>query len=289
MATATAMTTAAVTTSAASSRRAQLPGLVLILAAMLFSVIPLLSMFTAALQPQGTIPGGLSWPSHPHWHNFVDAWNIANITTLLQSSTLIVLGVVPVAVLISTMAAYALVVLEIPLGRAFFILLLVGLTLPFELTIIPLYQQIQAMGLLNNRLGLILPLIGLNMPFAVFWMRAHFLTVPKELSEAASVDGAGPLRAFRHVHIPLAGPALASLALLIFLGTWNQFLLTIVLLEDPNKRTMAGALQSFVGKYSTDLVLLNAGSVLLMAPTIIVFLLLQRHFVKALLQGATKG
>jgi len=281
--------TPAATTSALSRPRAQLPGLVLIVAAMLFSVVPLLSMFSAAVQPPGTIPKGLNWPAHPHWNNFVDAWTVANMTTLLKSSILIVVGVVPIAVLISTMAAYALVVLNIPLGRIFFMLLLVGLTLPFEITIVPLYEQIQAMGLLNSRIGLILPLIGLNMPFAVFWMRAHFLTVPKELNEASGVDGAGPWKAFRHIHIPLAGPALASLTLLMFLSTWNQFLLTIVLLNDPNKRTMAGALQAFVGKYSTDLVLLNAGAVLLMAPTILVFLLLQRHFVKALLQGATKG
>lgn len=270
-------------------RRINIPGTILILAAMLFSVIPLLSMLSAALQPQGTIPQGLSWPADPQWHNFIDAWNVANITTLLGSSVLIVLGVVPAAMLISTMAAYALVVLKVPFGKIFFGLLLVGLTLPFEVTIVPLYQQLQDTGLLNSRVGLCLALIGLNMPFAIYWMRAHFLTVPEELSEAAGMDGAGPLRAFRLIHVPLAGPALASLGLLTFLSTWNQFLLAIVLIDDPNKRTMAGALQSFVGKYSTDLVLLNAGSVLLMAPTIIVFLILQRHFVKALLQGATKG
>lgn len=269
--------------------RVNVPGTILILAAMLFSVIPLLSMLSAALQPQGTIPQGLSWPADPQWHNFIDAWNVANITTLLGSSVLIVLGVVPAVMLISTMAAYALVVLKIPFGKIFFVLLLVGLTLPFEVTIVPLYQQLQDMGLLNNRVGLCLALVGLNMPFAIYWMRAHFLTVPEELSEAAGMDGAGPLRAFRLIHVPLAGPALASLGLLTFLSTWNQFLLAIVLIDDPDKRTMAGALQSFVGKYSTDLVLLNAGSVLLMAPTIFVFLLLQRHFVKALLQGATKG
>jgi raffinose/stachyose/melibiose transport system permease protein len=279
----------AVITRPAAVRPAQLPGVALLAAAMLFAVVPLISMFSAALQPQGTVPQGLSWPSDPQWHNFIDAWNLANITTLLQSSTLIVLGVVPAAVLISTMAAYALVVLAIPLGRIFFVLLLVGLTLPFEITIVPLYEQLEDIGLLDTRLALILPLIGLNMPFAVFWMRAHFLTVPKDLTEAASLDGAGPWKAFRHVHLPLAAPALASLALLMFLSTWNQFLLAIVLVADPDKRTMAGALQSFVGKYSTDLVLLNAGSILIMAPTIIVFLFLQRHFVKALLQGATKG
>ncbi|MFI0776958.1 carbohydrate ABC transporter permease [Streptomyces sp. NPDC021212] len=269
--------------------RRRAPGLVLIAAAALYSLVPLLSMVSAALAPQGSLPSGLSWPSDPHWHNFVDAWNVANVTTLLKSSTVIVLGVVPVAIVISTMAAYAIAVLDIPLGRIFYTVLVLTLTLPYEIVIVPLYEQVRSMGLLGTQWALILPLIGMNMPFAVFWMRAHFVNVPRELSEAASVDGAGPWRALRHVHLPLARPAIASLALLMFLSTWNQFLLALVLIDDPNKRTMAGALQAFTTKYSTDQVLLNAGALLIMAPTIIVFLFLQRHFAKALLQGSVKG
>jgi raffinose/stachyose/melibiose transport system permease protein len=269
--------------------RRRAPGLLLIAAASLYSIVPLLSMISAALAPQGSFPSGLSWPSDPHWHNFIDAWNVANITTLLKSSTLIVVGVVPAAVLISTMAAYAIAVLTIPLGRIFYTVLVLTLTLPYEIVIVPLYEQSRAMGLLGSQWALILPLIGLNMPFAVFWMRAHFVNVPRELSEAAGLDGAGPWQALRHVHLPLASPAIASLTLLMFLSTWNQFLLALVLIDDPAKRTMAGALQAFTTKYSTDQVLLNAGALLIMAPTIIVFLFLQRHFVKALLQGAIKG
>lgn len=269
--------------------RRRIPGATLIVVAGLYSIVPILSMLSAALAPQGTIPNGLSWPTHPHWENFADAWTVANVTTLLRSSVLIVAGVVPVSLLISTMAAYALVVLKVPLGRAFYLLLLVTLTLPYEIVIVPLYQQVNQLGLLDSRLGLILPLIGLNMPFAVFWMRAHFVNVPAELTEAADMDGAGAWRAFRHVHIPLARPAIASLGLLMFLSTWNTFLLALVLINDPEKRTMAGALQAFQSRYSTDVVLLNAGALLLMAPTILVFLLMQGQFTKALLQGAVKG
>lgn len=275
---------------ALSSRaRSRLPGIALIVVAGLYSVVPLVSMLSAALAEQGTIPDGLSWPADPQWHNFADAWTVANVTTLLQSSTLIVLGVVPFSVLIATMAAYAISVLRIPLGRPFYLVLLLTLTLPYEIVIVPLYQQVNQLGLLDSRLGLILPLIGLNMPFAVFWMRAHFVNAPGELTEAATLDGAGPWRALRHVHLPLARPSLASLGLLMFLSTWNNFLLALVLINDPDKRTMAGALQAFQSRYSTDVVLLNAGALLLMAPTILVFLLLQNQFSKALLQGAVKG
>ncbi|WP_082575941.1 carbohydrate ABC transporter permease [Arthrobacter sp. Soil762] len=272
-----------------SKLRGKLPGILLIVAAAIFSIVPLISMLTAALAPQGSIPQGLSWPADPQWHNFIDAWNVANITVLLQSSILIVLGVVPISLLISTMAAYAIAILRIPLGKIFFLLLLLTLTLPYEITIVPLYQQVRELGLLDSQLGLILPLIGLNMPFAVFWMNAHFVTTPAELTEASSIDGASAWKSFLHIHLPLARPAISSLGLLMFLSTWNTFLLALVLVNDPNKRTMAGALQAFQSKYSTDIVLLNAGALLLMAPTIIVFLLLQKQFSAALLQGAVKG
>src|SRR6185312_15316972 len=170
------------------------PKTVLLVLACLFALFPLMSMLSAALAQQGTIPVGISIPTDPQWHNFVDAWNAANITTLAWSALLLVLGVVPASLLFATMAGYALGGLKIPLGTPFFLLLLLGLTLP---------------------------LIGLNMPFAVFWMRTHFQSIPKEISESASIDGAGPLSNFRHIQIPLAIPAMASLSVLLFLGTWN--------------------------------------------------------------------
>jgi raffinose/stachyose/melibiose transport system permease protein len=272
-----------------SRLRDSTPKAVLLTLAALFSVFPLLSMFSAALATRGSAPAGISFPLHPHWHNFVDAWNVANIVTLLQSSTILVLGVVPVAMLISAMAGYAIAQLKIPFGGLFFLLLLLGLTLPFEIVVVPLYYQMQSLGLLNTHLGLILPLIGLNMPFAVFWMRTHFQSVPIDITEASMIDGAGSWNAFRHIQLPLAIPALASLGVLMFLSTWNQFLLAIVLIDDPNKRTMAGALQGFVGAHSTDVVLLNAGALMIMAPTILVFVIFQRYFVRAMLAGAVKG
>jgi raffinose/stachyose/melibiose transport system permease protein len=164
-----------------------------------------------------------------------------------------------------------------------------GLTLPFEGIITPLYYQIRDFGLLNTRWAIILPLIGLFMPFSVLWMRAHFVTMPDELSEAARIDGAGTWQLFWRVHVPLSRPALSSLAILLFLWTWNQFLLAIVLVDDPAKRTMAGALGAFQGQWGTDIPLLCAGSLLILAPTLAVFLIFQRRFVAALLQGSIKG
>ena len=170
-----------------------------------------------------------------------------------------------------------------------FVLFLLGLTLPFEGVIVPIYYEIRGLNLLNTRWAIILPLIGLYMPFAVYWMRAHFINMPSELSEAARVDGASTWQLFWQIHVPLARPALASLGILLSVWTWNQFLLTIVLVDDPTKRTMAGALGAFQGQWGADIPLLSAGSLLILLPTLIVFLVFQRHFVAALLQGSLKG
>ncbi|WP_106814819.1 carbohydrate ABC transporter permease [Microbacterium timonense] len=264
-------------------------GRVVLVVLMLVTILPFISLFVTALHEPGTYPRGLEWPETPHWDNFALAFQSANMPALLASSFLIELGVVPIAVLIATLAGFALGHLKPWGSAAMFIFFLLGLTLPFEGIITPLYFQVRELGLLNTRWAIILPLIGLFMPFAVTWMRAHFVTMPHDLSEAARVDGATTWQLFWRIHVPLSVPAISSLAILLFLWTWNQFLLAIVLVNDPEKRTMAGALGAFQGRYGTDIPLLCAGSLLILTPTLIIFLIFQRHFVSALMQGSLKG
>jgi raffinose/stachyose/melibiose transport system permease protein len=271
------------------ARREIFTGRVLLLLLVAVTVLPFISLLSAALQPSDSTPLGIEWPSDPQWNNFVDAFNVAQMPALLWSSVLIVLGVVPVAVVISTMAGFAIGHLRIPGGRLLFLLFLLGLTLPFEGIITPLYYLVQGLGILNTKWAIILPLIGLYMPFAVFWMRAHFINMPRELSEAARVDGASTWDLFWQIHVPLARPAVSALAILLSVWTWNQFLLALVLVEDPLQRTMAGALGAYQGHYATNIPLLCAGSLLILTPTLIVFLLFQRQFISALLQGSLKG
>ena len=271
------------------ARREVFTGRLLLVALVAFTLLPFLSLLSAALQPSDSTPLGIQWPSNPQWSNFVDAFNVAQMPALLWSSILIVLGVVPAAVVISTMAGFAIGHLRIPGGRLVFLLFLLGLTLPFEGIITPLYYLVRGLGILNTKWAIILPLIGLYMPFAVFWMRAHFINMPRELSEAARVDGANTWDLFRHIHLPMARPAISALTILLSVWTWNQFLLCLVLVEDPLQRTMAGALGAYQGHYATNIPLLCAGSLLILTPTLIVFLLFQRQFISALLQGSLKG
>jgi raffinose/stachyose/melibiose transport system permease protein len=262
-------------------------GLLIVL--MVITILPFITLFTTALHPSGSIPLGIEWPAEPRWDNFVKAFNQASMGTLLVSSATIVLGVVPIALLISTMAGFAIGHLRVPGYRLLLLLFIFGLTLPFEAVITPIYYIVRNLGILNTRLAIIVPLIGLYMPFAVFWMRAHFVNMPKELSEAARVDGAGIWVLFWRVHVPLAKPAIVSLGILMSVWTWNQFILALILVDDPKQRTVAGALGAFQGQWGTDIPLLSAGSILILLPSLIVFVIFQRQVITALLQGSVKG
>ncbi|GLX96166.1 ABC transporter permease subunit [Herbidospora sp. NEAU-GS84] len=272
-----------------TARREAWTGRVLLLVLMAATLMPFVSLFVTALHPSGSYPLGLDWPDDPQWGNFATAFTAARMTELLKSSVLIVLGVVPISLVVATMAGFAIGHLRIPGRRFVFVAFVLGLTLPFEGIVTPLYYLARDMGILNTRWAIILPLIGLFMPFSVFWMRAHFVNMPEELSESARIDGASTWQLFWKVHVPLAAPATSSLAILLFLWTWNQFLLAIVLVDDPLQRTMSGALGAFQGQWGTDIPLLCAGSLLILTPTLLVFLIFQRRFVTALLQGSLKG
>jgi raffinose/stachyose/melibiose transport system permease protein len=264
-------------------------GRLLLVVLMVVTIIPFVSMFLTALHPAGTYPNGISWPADPQWGNFVEAFTAARMGELLWSSSLIVIGVVPVSLAIAAMAGFAFGQLRLPGERWIFFVFLLGLALPFEGILTPLYYQIREMGLLNTRWAIILPLIALFMPFSVLWMRTSFSSIPHELFEASQLDGANSWQTFWRVHVPLSTPALSSLGILLFLWTWNQFLLALVLVDDPLQRTMAGALGAFQGQFGTDIPLLCAGSLIIMTPTLVVFFIFQRKFVAALLQGSIKG
>jgi raffinose/stachyose/melibiose transport system permease protein len=271
------------------ARRELYAGRALLVALMAITILPFVSIFTAALHPSGSVPAGLSWPADPQWGNFVDAFQVANMSALLASSLFIVLAVVPISLVISTMAGFGIGLLRVPGAGLLLLLFVFGLTLPFEGIITPLYFLARQIGILNTRLAIVLPLIGLFMPFAVFWMRAHFVNMPTEISEAARVDGATTWDLFWRIHVPLARAPIASLGILMSVWAWNQFLLALVLVEDPTQRTMAGALGAFQGHYATDIPLLCAGTILILLPTLILFIVFQRQVIAALLQGSVKG
>jgi raffinose/stachyose/melibiose transport system permease protein len=251
-------------------------------------LVPFAAVFLAAIQPTDTLVPTLSWPKEPHWENFAEAWTSARFGALMRSSAVIALGVVPIAGLCATLAGYALAVLKLPASGLLFALFVAGLALPYEAIVIPLYFDLKPFGILNTYWAVILPLVGAFMPFGIAWMRAHFQSIPVSISEAAQIDGAGPLATFFRVMLPTARPALTTLGLLYFLWAWNQFLLALILIRDPARRTAPTGLGTFVQQYGQNVPLLCAGTLLIITPVVLLFLFFQRHFISGLLQGAVK-
>lgn len=251
-------------------------GSLLLLVLVVVTLVPLADLFTTALHPPGTYPPGLTWPEEPHWSNFATAFRAARVDRLLLSSGLITLGAVPATLALAVPAGYALGHLRFPGHRVVSGLFALGLALPLEAIVTPLYHQVRDLGLLNTRRGLVIALVAVHLPFAVVWMRARFAGAPAELSDSARLDGAGPWQLFQRVHLPLARPAVSALAVLLSVWTWNHFLLAIVLVDDPARRTAAGALGAFQGRWGTDVPLLCAGSLLVLTPVLLVFALLHR-------------
>jgi ABC-type glycerol-3-phosphate transport system permease component len=252
-------------------------------------LLPFVSIVLASLHPSGAQISGLSIPSTWSWSNFVDAWIEADFNQLVLSSVIIAVGVVPIAIVLAILAAYSLATLDPFGGRGISVAFVLGLTLPIELVVVALYYNLQSVGLTNSYLGVILAEAALFMPFGVYWMQTHFSSIPVELIEAARVDGASSLTILVRVLLPISWPAITTLGVLYFMWSWNQFLLIIVLMQDPSLRTAPAGLGFFVGQYSTNVPLLSAASLIVIGPIVILYLIFQRNFVSGLTQGAVKG
>lgn len=264
-------------------------GLLLLLAMAAVMVVPFLSIVLASLQPAGSAVTGLSWPTEWSLENYRQAWSVAGFSQLLRNSLLVALVVVPVSVLLATLAGYALGTMNLRGGDGVLLFFVAGLTIPVEFVVIPLYFNFQSVGLGGSLVGVMLAEIALFMPFSVYWMRNHFRSMPKELVEAARVDGASSATVLRRIMLPLARPSLMTLSVLVFMWCWNQFLLVLILIQEPGSRTAPAGLGFFAGQHNLDVPALSAGTVIVILPIVLVYLFFQRSFVAGLLQGGLKG
>lgn len=252
-------------------------------------LLPLVSILSVALQPAGTPVSGLQWPADPQWGNFVSAWTTGQFSQLMLNSLIIASVVVPIAVTVSVLAGYAFGTMTFRGSNVLFYMFMLGLVMPFESTIVPLYYNLRSMGLTDTYLGVILPQIALYTAFGIFWMRSFFRSTPKALVEAARIDGAGLWRILTAVLLPLARPPILTLATLFFIWSWNEFLLALVVLTSPERQTAPAGLGLFVGERLSDIPGLSAGAIIISVPIIILYVILNRKIISGILQGAVKG
>ena len=274
-------------------RRAPLPSRIVLYGFLIvssaFVAVPLLSIVSVALQPAGTPVVGLRWPTDAHWANFATAWTTGRFSTLMLNSLIIAVIVVPLAVAVSVLAGYALGTMRFRGSKWIFGAFMLGLVMPFESTVVPLYYELRSMGLVNTYAGVALPEVALYTSFGIYWMRTSFGSMPASLIEAARMDGAGTWRILTSVLLPLARPAIFTCATLFAIWSWNEFLLALVVLTSPDLQTAPAGLGLFVGERIADVPGLSAGAIIISIPVVAIYVLLNRRIVSGLLQGAVKG
>ncbi|UNX53828.1 carbohydrate ABC transporter permease [Georgenia sp. TF02-10] len=258
--------------------------LILVLFA-LVALGPVLAIVVTALAPEtaaDAAAGGL------HWENFARAWDEGHFAQYLRNSVLVALIVVSASTVLSVMAGYAFGAFEFPGSQVLFYIFLLGIMVPTEAIVVPLFFDLQILGLTNTVWGIALPQVAQSVAFGTFWMRAYFRGANRSLIEAARLDGAGHHRVLWQVLVPVARPAIVTLVLLVFMWTWNEFLIPLVMSPNGELRTAPLGLALFQGQYVQGTTLLAAGAVIVALPVVVLYLFLQRHFIQGLLEGAVR-
>jgi len=272
-------------------RRLQMPLTHLVLIGIgLIWIYPFLWTVSAAFKTTAEMfGGGLNLvPKNPILDNFVRAWTVANFRVYFWNTVVVTFAVVVIVVLRTALTGYALGRYDFPGKKILRAALVATLFLPAGYTIIPLFDLIKAMGLLNTRWAIILGESGGAHVVFVLLFAGFFASLPQELEDAAKIDGAGFVRIFWNVMLPLARPVIATATIMRFMWSWNAFFIPLVFtLARPNLRTLGVGMYAFVTEYSTDWTGMAAAASISLIPIIIVFLLLQRYFVEGV-AGAIK-
>ena len=256
-------------------------------------VFPLLWMLGSSLKDINEVFANppVIIPSSFHWENYARVFEFQPFWQQYLNSLGIAIAVTVGTVVISTMSGFAFARLEFPGRDKLFILGLVGLLVPTMVTLIPLFQAARTLGWLDTPIPVIVfPLFGLQVAFGTFLMRQFFLSLPRELEDAGRVDGLNPLGRLFYIGLPLAGPAVAALAILAYLTSWNLYLEPLIYLVSPEHQTVPVAITQFRDFYSGPLWNVQmAATTLSVIPPLVVFLLAQRRFIEGISLTGLKG
>lgn len=265
-------------------------GIVLIVVCLVF-LFPLLIVLLTALQPEGDIlsNGIAAIPRHLTLDNFPGTWNDGTLGSYYKNSILITCVKVPLGILVSALAAYPIAHLRFPLRRPIFVLFLLGLGFPVIVALYPLLQILRHMGLGGSLWVLLPPYIAFGIPFEVLVMRGAFSGVPYEMIEAGRVDGASEFGIWARLCIPLVLPAVASLAILDAVATWNEFVMALILIANQSDQTLPLGLLNLQGQFTSNYAELAAGIMLGLLPMVVLFVVARRWLVQGIATGAVKG
>lgn len=257
----------------------------------LFWMIPFVFMFLTAVKSNQDIAANPPWslPKIWEWHNYKDSWIRGDLKHVGVNSFVISMIKVPLGLVISSLAAFALSKLNLKRSTVLLGAFAIGSMIPIQIALGPLFSIINNLNLLNTRLGLTLPYLAFGIPMQTFMFYNFFRSVPKELDEAARIDGAGPWRLYFNIVMPISKPVFGALFILDFVATWNEYAMAATLMQDQKMYLIPQAIQHFNTQYTSSWGQLNAFVISTMLPVLIIYLIFQRFFTSGALSGAIKG
>lgn len=255
------------------------------------SIIPFIYMISTALKGPVyvfEIPPRII-PEHPTLQNFISAWTSNQFGLYFLNSVAVTLISVAGIVLLAAMMAYAFARFDFFGKKFLYGLVIFFMTMPAMSLIVPQFILATEFKVTDSIVGLVALYIAQNIPFAVFLLRGFLEEVPKEIEEAARIDGASAWSTFWQITLPLCKPALATSAIIAFLGAWDEFTWASTIINTPSKRTLPVAIATFQGVHTTNWGLVFAASLIAIVPVLIIFIALQKYFIKGMTAGAVKG
>ncbi|CAI9408409.1 Diacetylchitobiose uptake system permease protein NgcG [Pleomorphomonas sp. T1.2MG-36] len=257
---------------------------------LLITLFPIALLVLNSLKPATQIvQSPLAWPEVYRWDNFVRAWNDARFgTTMLNSAMLATMTIILVCST-GSLTAYVLARRKIKSWKIVTFYLLATTTAPIQLFLFPLYFGFAKLGLINNVFAVSLIYTAIYSPFAVMLLRTYFLAVPKELEEAALIDGATHWQVFSKVMLPIVSPGILTVALIIGLYSWNEFLIATTFLQRTDRLTAVVSFFLLSGQYTSDWGEIMAAALIIVLPVIVLFIALQRRFIEGMAGGSVKG
>lgn len=254
-------------------------------------IVPMFTLVATALKAKADFYSGLSLfqlPENPAWSNFTNAMTKGHLFTYMKNDLIICCLKVPLGIFVEAMAAFAITRLNVKKPIAIFIFFLVGMMLPFQIALVPISIVYNKLHLTNTYFGLFYVYIGFGISYGILILRGFFLGIPKDIDEAAYIDGANKWQTFIKIIFPIAKPAIATLLITDFLSTWNEYLLATVIVNDNKLKTVPVGLMTFVGEHGTDYGYLCAGVLISVIPVMVIYLIFQRYFVEGM-AGAVKS
>lgn len=262
---------------------------VILLVVAFIQLFPLYWMFTFSLKSNAEIFGGniVGLPQNWEWETYVEIFSRANMGRYMLNSVIVTALTIFFTALLSTMATYAIVRLKWKLSRVVYLVFLVGMMLSIHAVLLPLFVNLKPV--LDTYAALVLPYVAFNMPTAILLMVGSLEGLPKEMEEAAFIDGASIYRIFFQIIMPMMMPILSTVAILTFLSAWNELMLAIAFVSGEDAKTMTVGVNDMVGKYSTKWGLIGAGLTVATIPTLVMFAFFSNNVQKSLTMGAIKG